>query len=211
MADSGAKLSLSDESYIRAYKLMQTKSAVTESKKSALLKLPWVKVQYRKKVKRPAGDDVIARGGSPDDVVYLQYTSGSTSQPKGVMVTHRALLEYARDSHQHLFGARGQVPQMLSWAPFYHDMGLIHGCVAPIYMLEESTCWILVGCSRVMWKLTCGRLCERSPPHVAGRAAQEPPRRPVSAEQVQDRVDRHEQLCPRALLQPPGQGQAQRV
>jgi fatty-acyl-CoA synthase len=65
----------------------------------------------------------------PDDIAYLQYSSGSTRFPHGVAVTHRALLSNLA-AHAHSMkigpGDRG-----ISWLPFYHDMGLV-GCMLSI-------------------------------------------------------------------------------
>jgi fatty-acyl-CoA synthase len=62
----------------------------------------------------------------PDDLAFLQYTSGSTSDPKGVMVTHRCL---AANSHAIVGDHLGVRPDKgdvgVSWLPLYHDMGLI--------------------------------------------------------------------------------------
>jgi acyl-CoA synthetase (AMP-forming)/AMP-acid ligase II len=63
---------------------------------------------------------------SADDVAFLQYTSGSTSTPKGVIVTHRNIAANAA-----LFSeAYGMTEDstVVSWLPLYHDMGLV-GCV----------------------------------------------------------------------------------
>jgi acyl-CoA synthetase (AMP-forming)/AMP-acid ligase II len=68
---------------------------------------------------------------SPDDLAFLQYTSGSTSAPKGVMVSHRNLL--ANSAYIH-YGFE-HTPESISvtWLPAYHDMGLIDGIVQPMY------------------------------------------------------------------------------
>ena len=61
----------------------------------------------------------------PDDICYLQYSSGSTRFPTGVAVTHRALLHnlYGHAATMNIgTGDRG-----ISWLPLYHDMGLV-GC-----------------------------------------------------------------------------------
>lgn len=66
-----------------------------------------------------------------DAIAMLQYTSGSTSEPKGVEVTHANLLDNQR-LLQMGFGTRpGDV--FVSWLPLYHDMGLIGGMLQPIY------------------------------------------------------------------------------
>jgi acyl-CoA synthetase (AMP-forming)/AMP-acid ligase II len=73
------------------------------------------------------------------DIAFLQYTSGTTSQPRGVIITHAALTanqrmlhEAARAAHQQEWG--------VSWLPFFHDMGisfLFHA------VLLQSTCTLL--------------------------------------------------------------------
>jgi len=67
---------------------------------------------------------------SPDDIAYLQYSSGSTRFPHGVVITHRALLNnLAAHSHgmQLIEGDR-----CVSWLPWYHDMGLVGCFLSPV-------------------------------------------------------------------------------
>ena len=64
-------------------------------------------------------------------LAFLQYTSGSTSTPKGVMLTHGNLLHNSEVIHQG-FGTRPD-SRGVFWLPFYHDMGLIGGLLQPIY------------------------------------------------------------------------------
>jgi len=66
-----------------------------------------------------------------DTLAFLQYTSGSTSMPKGVMVSHGNLI-YNSEMILHAFGT-GPNDKMLTWLPAYHDMGLIGGILHPIY------------------------------------------------------------------------------
>ncbi|MBL8658082.1 MAG: fatty acyl-AMP ligase [Altererythrobacter sp.] len=66
----------------------------------------------------------------PDDICYLQYSSGSTRFPTGVAVTHEALLH-------NLFGHAtavdlGHNDRVVSWLPWYHDMGLVGCFLSPI-------------------------------------------------------------------------------
>lgn len=67
---------------------------------------------------------------------YLQYTSGSTRLPAGVMITHENLHSNFRQLMSDYFPTTGGVnpPDMavVSWLPFYHDMGLVLGVIAPI-------------------------------------------------------------------------------
>jgi 1-acyl-sn-glycerol-3-phosphate acyltransferase len=65
------------------------------------------------------------------DIALLQYRSGSTGDPKGVMLTHANLLANIR-----AMGARMQVTSadvLVSWLPLYHDMGLIGAWFGPMY------------------------------------------------------------------------------
>ena len=66
-----------------------------------------------------------------DTLAFLQYTSGSTGNPKGVMVTHGNVLhnsEVIYQSFQHHPDSR-----ILMWLPMFHDMGLIGGVMQPLY------------------------------------------------------------------------------
>lgn len=66
----------------------------------------------------------------PDDIAYLQYSSGSTRFPKGVAVTHRALLANLA-GHAICTDARAG-DRVVSWLPWYHDMGLVGCMLAPL-------------------------------------------------------------------------------
>ena len=66
-----------------------------------------------------------------DSLAFLQYTSGSTGSPKGVMVSHQNLLHNLKIIHQ-AFEHNNQ-SQGVIWLPPYHDMGLIGGILEPIY------------------------------------------------------------------------------
>jgi acyl-CoA synthetase (AMP-forming)/AMP-acid ligase II len=71
------------------------------------------------------------RGATPDDIAILQYTSGSTSQPKGVVLRNRNLLANQRVIQQAMRIAPGKVA--VSWLPMYHDMGLIGFVIQPLF------------------------------------------------------------------------------
>ncbi len=66
-----------------------------------------------------------------DTLAFLQYTSGSTGNPKGVMVTHGNLI-HNQKLIQDAFG-HNQQSQGVIWLPPYHDMGLIGGIIQPLY------------------------------------------------------------------------------
>jgi acyl-CoA synthetase (AMP-forming)/AMP-acid ligase II len=69
---------------------------------------------------------------------YLQYTSGSTRTPAGVMISYKNLLSNFRQLMSGYFADTGAVPPvdtfLMSWLPFYHDMGLVLGVCAPIML-----------------------------------------------------------------------------
>ncbi|MEW6738005.1 MAG: fatty acyl-AMP ligase, partial [Acidobacteriota bacterium] len=66
-----------------------------------------------------------------DTLAFLQYTSGSTSSPKGVMLTHENLLHNSTLIHQ--FFQTDSNSKGVIWLPTYHDMGLIGGILQPLY------------------------------------------------------------------------------
>ena len=71
----------------------------------------------------------------PDDICYLQYSSGSTRFPTGVAVTHEALLHnlYGHSTTMDL----GKNDRVVSWLPWYHDMGLV-GCFLSLIANQVS-------------------------------------------------------------------------
>ncbi len=69
----------------------------------------------------------------PEDLAFLQFTSGSTSRPKGVMVTHRNLAANAEAFMVHGLRRDPAVDKGVSWLPLFHDMGLIGFVVGPLF------------------------------------------------------------------------------
>ena len=112
--DCQATAVLTDRSYYWSMKLNATRNRVAtlSFKPAKISTLKWI-----------VSTDA-ARGARSDfsdahsDVLFLQYTSGSTSEPKGVIVTHANILANCDAVVDHL-------PIGVSWLPQYHDMGLI--------------------------------------------------------------------------------------
>jgi len=92
---------------------------------------------------------------APDDIAFLQYTSGSTSDPKGVVVTHANLVANCGG----IMGKGGldmdpARDKGCSWLPLYHDMGLIGFVISPVLygipivfiptirFIKKPTCWL---------------------------------------------------------------------
>lgn len=71
-----------------------------------------------------------------DDLAFFQYTSGSTSTPKGVMITHLNLTETVRDLQRG--SAFDDKSTLASWLPIFHDLGLIFGLLMPVYSGRPS-------------------------------------------------------------------------
>ena len=69
----------------------------------------------------------------PDDIAFLQYTSGSTALPKGVQVTHGNLVANEVLIRRGFGIDLNPDDVIVSWLPLYHDMGLIGGLLQPIF------------------------------------------------------------------------------
>jgi fatty-acyl-CoA synthase len=68
-----------------------------------------------------------------EDLAFLQFTSGSTSRPKGVMVSHANLAANAEAFMVHGLRRDPSVDKGVSWLPLFHDMGLIGFVVGPLF------------------------------------------------------------------------------
>lgn len=123
--------------------LLSTSGTLAQMKRAtaddAWSDIPWVGVNaidatWSECWQRPS----IAR----DDVAFLQYTSGSTSDPKGVMVSHGNLLDnleaIRRGFHIDVDDEGGADSRGVFWLPAYHDMGLIGGILTPLYVGGHS-------------------------------------------------------------------------
>jgi acyl-CoA synthetase (AMP-forming)/AMP-acid ligase II len=93
-----------------------------------LARLEWVAVDTVARVEGVGFSPVVPE---PDDVAFLQYTSGSTSAPKGVVITNSAL----QHNVELLDGAIHYDPSdtIVSWLPLFHDLGLTTVVIAALY------------------------------------------------------------------------------
>ena len=81
-----------------------------------------------------AGDAGCLRApAAPDDVAFLQFTSGSTSRPKGVTVSHGNLAANAEAFMIHGVDRDPAIDKGVSWLPLFHDMGLVGFVVGPLF------------------------------------------------------------------------------
>ena len=84
-----------------------------------------------------SADEWVAPLIDPDSTAMLQYTSGSTGSPKGVVVTHRNLLSNV-EAIRTAWGYGDDRAKGVFWLPLHHDMGLIGGILASIYVGATS-------------------------------------------------------------------------
>jgi acyl-CoA synthetase (AMP-forming)/AMP-acid ligase II len=121
VADAGISLVVSTAS-VESHRL-QLEAVLPE-----LAGIPWLVTE---RVDGAAADAWVHPDVGRDAVAFLQYTSGSTAAPRGVMVTHGNLIENLAASSTL---ARHDCSSVLvSWLPVNHDMGLIQGVLQPAY------------------------------------------------------------------------------
>jgi acyl-CoA synthetase (AMP-forming)/AMP-acid ligase II len=99
-----------------------------------------------------------------EDIAFLQYTSGSTSDPKGVMVTHGNLIENLEMIRLTLGNTRRST--YASWVPLYHDMGLILNVLQSLYL--GALCVLLAPVTFIQRPLTWLRAIHDYRAEVAG-------------------------------------------
>jgi 1-acyl-sn-glycerol-3-phosphate acyltransferase len=92
---------------------------------------------------------------SAQDTAFLQYTSGSTGQPKGVILTHANLLGNIRAMGEEV--QAGSTDVFVSWLPLYHDMGLIGAWLGSLYygipLVLMSPLAFLIRPARWLWTI----------------------------------------------------------
>lgn len=141
---SGAKFALTNVEYNHFKKLAGAKDALTRFKKrqNDTIKWPdtleWITTDNNNKIgsssrKKGNNDNTKKLPSSPktSDLAFLQYTSGSTSEPKGVMITHGNLAHNLTIITRELNAKDDTI--VVSWLPQYHDMGLIGSYLGLLY------------------------------------------------------------------------------
>jgi len=81
-------------------------------------------------------DPALEPDPTESEIAYLQYTSGSTRQPAGVVLTHKNVItnleQLIGDYSEHFPPGTVEKTTIVSWLPFYHDMGLVAGMLTPL-------------------------------------------------------------------------------
>jgi 1-acyl-sn-glycerol-3-phosphate acyltransferase len=105
----------------------------------------------------------------PRDTAFMQYTSGSTGQPKGVVLTHADLLANIRAMGQAIEADSSDT--FVSWLPLYHDMGLIGAWLGSLYyampLVLMSPLAFLTRPSRWLWTIHDHRATLSAAPNFA--------------------------------------------
>jgi 8-amino-7-oxononanoate synthase len=125
-ADAGASVALSNASGAAQYQAMM--EAEKSGQAATSCQFSWLATDeipdtFAESWREPA---IV-----PDTLAMLQYTSGSTSRPKGVMVSHANLMANLR-AIQEAFGVQSEEVGAF-WLPMYHDMGLVGGVLVPVF------------------------------------------------------------------------------
>ena len=133
----GAKCALTSEKYQHMKKLAGIKDTLTKLNRSSSASswpdLEWIVTDSASAAaKSKASSTVQFPTIDKSDLAFLQYTSGSTSDPKGVMITHGNLAHNLHIITREL-QASSQDTIVVSWLPQYHDMGLIGSYLGVIH------------------------------------------------------------------------------
>jgi acyl-CoA synthetase (AMP-forming)/AMP-acid ligase II len=112
--DCGAKLVIGLENTINKFKSILPDNILVFSVENALKGCSYIEPEF-----------------SNNDIVFLQYTSGTTSDPKGVIVRFSNLLVNMKMIQESCGWGKDSI--MCSWLPFYHDLGLIGMLLSPIF------------------------------------------------------------------------------
>jgi natural product biosynthesis luciferase-like monooxygenase protein len=128
VADSQARVVLTDASTIGKVEPLL-------SQLPALRELRWIGTDELLRAAQPLYGDLTSRWKPPElkssALAFIQYTSGSTGQPRGAMISHGNLLHNQRLIEKAFMHPEGAAA--VGWLPLYHDMGLIGNVVHSLY------------------------------------------------------------------------------
>lgn len=102
-----------------------------------MMGLPWINVDSLKEHEK--NFKLVDINSEPLEHCYIQYTSGSTRQPQGVIMTHHNVLSNLEGIKERLNVGPSDVA--ISWLPYYHDMGLIGYLFGPI--MYGASCYLM--------------------------------------------------------------------
>jgi acyl-CoA synthetase (AMP-forming)/AMP-acid ligase II len=158
VADCGAVAALTNGSYDRARTLGSVTGLLDRSRGGQDGDRPrWPRIRWYRTDRRTRDDGQPLAWHvptDPDQVAFLQYTSGSTARPKGVLITH-GNLRHEVQANAHDLGL-GENTRGVFWVPQYHDLGLIsvilstvagHGhnrLMSPLTFLQRPAVWFEV-------------------------------------------------------------------
>ena len=126
-ADSGASLVLSTAAATHGHRAMVVKGG---GEQGAALALRWLATD---EIPDGSADSWETPVIAPTALAMLQYTSGSTSEPKGVMLSHANLMHNSSAIYAAFgMGQKGERDTGVFWLPTYHDMGLVGGVLVPM-------------------------------------------------------------------------------
>jgi acyl-CoA synthetase (AMP-forming)/AMP-acid ligase II len=132
--NAGARHALTHNVYHRARTLGRLRNLVFKPA-TGWPELNWLVTDA---LKAPRGEVALPRP-SPDDLAILQYTSGSTGTPRGVMITH-GNLTHQLDCNAAELDCRADARAVI-WVPHFHDFGLISGILSSLH--GNGSLWML--------------------------------------------------------------------
>ena len=115
-------------SLVLSSRLVRARAALLEASVPELAGLPWLEIEAIDD--REAGEWRLP-SCTGESLALLQYTSGSTAAPRGVMVSHANLLHNLEQSAA--LARHDRNSASVSWLPINHDMGLIDGVLQPVF------------------------------------------------------------------------------
>jgi len=124
--DSGAKIAITDKTTKIRYEKKEKIDNNDETEK-LLSTIKLIDIDLNNLI----NNTFVYKSIKAEDIAFLQYTSGSTSQPKGVMVTHENLIENSYLIKKYF--NHNDTECKVSWLPPYHDMGLIGDIIQTLF------------------------------------------------------------------------------